>query len=137
MFQKLARLAVCATLFFAGTLLIAAQYQKERPEKPPKATKEKPSIYIVVQLNEEYQVIRKDELKDFRKNQNDQFKAAEKGYRQAQIDAKKSKQKFDLAKPVRPIIKTIPGEYTSKDKADAQANTLREDAEKAKAKAKK
>jgi hypothetical protein len=137
MSQFLTRTAVILTLFFAASAVMAAQYQKERPAKAPRATKEKPSIYIVVQLNEEYQVIRKDELKDFRKSQNDQFKAAEKGYKQAQLDAKKAKQKFEQSKPVRPIIKTIAGEYTSKDKAEEQANTLREEAEKAKAKAKK
>jgi hypothetical protein len=113
----------------------AAGYQKEKPEK--RAPKEKPSIYIIVQLNEEYQVIRKDELKNFNKSQMEQHKSAEKAYAEAKKEAKKSKQKFDQPKPVRPIIKTISGQYTSKEKADEQANKLREEAEKLKAKSSK
>ena len=112
-----------------------AGYRQDKPEK--RATKEKPSIYIIVQLNEEYQVIRKDELKNFNKSQMEQHKSAEKAYAEAKKEAKKTKQKFDQPKPVRPIIKTISGQYTSKEKADEQANKLREEAEKAKAKSSK
>jgi hypothetical protein len=135
--QKLARFALVVTLFFAVSAIAGAAYQKEKPEKPPKGPREKPSIYIIVQLNEDFQVMRKEELKEFRKSQTEQFKAAEKGYKQAQKDAKKAKEKFDQPKPVRPIIKPIAGEYTNKEKAEEQANKLREEVEKAKSKAKK
>lgn len=127
---------IMALALFAGLAATgdAAGYQNAKQERKPK---EKPSIYIIVQLNEEYQVIRKDELKDFNKSQMEQHKSAEKAYAEAKKEAKKSKQKFDQPKPVRPIIKTISGQYTSKETADAKANELREEAEKAKAKSSK
>jgi hypothetical protein len=129
--QKPVTFIVSLALMIGLTTVAAANYQKGE-----KKAKEKPSIYIIVQVNEEYQVIRKDELKDFNKTQMEQHKNAEKAYAEAKKEAKKSKQKFDQPKPVRPIIKTISGQFTSKEKADEQANKLREEAEKARAKSK-
>ena len=132
--RKLLSIILSLTFVTGWAAIGAAGYQKEKSEK--KTPKEKPSIYIIVQLNEEYQVIRKDELKDFNKSQMEQHKSAEKAYAERKKEAKKTKEKFTDPKPVRPIIKTISGQYTSKEKADEQANKLREEAEKAKAKLK-
>jgi hypothetical protein len=108
-----------AVLLIAG-LTSVPSYGAKQQEKLQKPAATKPETYVVVQIGpEELKVVTKSELKDLRKSVAEEDKKKKKEYDEAMKTAK-GKDKADLVKPVKRLVKTVPGSPTFKTKEDAE-----------------
>jgi hypothetical protein len=110
---------------------IASPWASAAP--PEKEEKAKSGSFAVVQVDAEYQVVRKAELKDFQKGLNDKFTAAVKAHAEARKAAVKAKEKFTTPAPKRPKVKTLPKIFDTEEAASAYVQQLKDEDEKKKA----
>jgi len=119
------------TLFLTAPALLgvpgAASLQAQRGGKggtggkptTPDNKKEKKEQWAVVQIGEDYQVVKKSELKSMKKDLEDRYRADVKAWNQSKKSAQKAKEKFDAPKPVRPKFKVVKKNF----KFEAEAKT--------------
>ncbi len=104
--------------FFIVTPLFA------QPDPQPKPEKE---AWIVVQTAKEgFQVMEADELKDFKKKSEADYKEALAAWTKAKAAAKKEKREFDEPKPEKPMAKKAAGPFKSEEEAINAKNKILE-----------
>lgn len=118
---------------FAAFLLLALSVAIVAPHARSAPPKEDKAAFAVVQVDQEYTVIRKADLKDFQKGINEKYAAEVKKHAQARKDAAKTKEKFTTPAPKRPKVRTLPKAFATEEEANAYAAELKEADEKAKA----
>lgn len=118
---------------FGAFLLLALASAIVAPPVRAAPPKEDKAAYAVVQVDDDYTVIRKADLKDFQKGVNDKYAAEVKKHAQARKEAAKSKTNFTTPAPKRPKVRNLPKAFASEEEATAYAAQLKEAAEKAKA----
>ncbi|RIK81327.1 MAG: hypothetical protein DCC68_09080 [Planctomycetota bacterium] len=118
---------------FGAFLLLALSVAIIAPQARSAPPKEDKAAYAVVQVDEEYTVIRKADLKDFQKGINEKYAADVKKHAQARKDAVKAKEKFTTPAPKRPKVRTLPKAFATEEEANTYAAELKEADEKAKA----
>jgi hypothetical protein len=120
--SKTTRFAMFGVLALASAIL--APTGSAAP--PPKEEK---VAYIIVQVDAEYTVIRKADLKDFQKGINDKYLGQVKEHAEAKKDAVAKKQKFTTPPPKRPKVKQVPKNFTNEEEASEHAQQLKREAE--------
>jgi len=98
--------------------------------KPPATTKPKKEFWAVVQVGEDYQVVKKSDLKKFKKDLETSYRNDLKSWNQSKKDAQKAKEKFDAPKPVKPKIKVIRKNFKFETEAKTHVQVLKERASK-------
>ncbi len=126
--SNLTRFQAFALLALGISVLCAATRRAESAQP-----KEKKESFAVVQVDAEYAVVRKAELKDFQKALSEKFAAAVKAHQQARKDAVKNKEKFTEPAPRRPKVRTLPKVFDSEEAASAFVQQLKEEEERKKA----
>jgi hypothetical protein len=86
------------------------------PDKPPRQNN---VPFVVVQVDADYQLVRRNEVAQFQKTVNEQYKEDLKAYQEAKKAAAKEKQKFDEPMPKKPKIKVHPGSFKTEEEANA------------------
>jgi ribosomal protein S17E len=110
---------------FIGSSALAAQPK-------PKEKKEKPEQWAIVQVDEEYQAVRKTDVKQLQKTLTEKYTADLKAWQEHKKEAVKSKMKFDEPKPVSPKVKQMPSTYSSEEAASAAIEKLKAEHDKKK-----
>jgi hypothetical protein len=112
--------------------LMAAPAAAQKKEPAPK--KEKPPTYLIMQIDDEFEVIDAKEYTSRTKEIAQKFKEDSKSWSERSLEAKREKQKFDEPKPKQPKTKKLPGTYTSREDADKAREKAKEDHDKMKSK---
>jgi hypothetical protein len=87
--------------------------------KTPKGKTPKPESYIVIQTGDDFEVVKQSELAARKKKASEKFQQDLKAYQTAKKEAVKTKEKFDMPRPVETRIKRV-GSKTFKTQADAE-----------------
>ena len=89
------------------------------------ASKPKAEAYVVVQVGDRAEVVKKAEVNAFKKRLDEQFRAEVKAWEEAKRSAAKSKQPFDQPKPKKPAVKIHKKTFKSESEAKSYAESLR------------
>jgi hypothetical protein len=120
--SKTTRLAMFVVLALTAAILAPAGHSAP----PPKVEK---VAYVIVQVDAEYTVIRKADVKDFQKGINDKYAGQVKEHQAARKEAIAKKEKFTTPAPKRPKVKLVPKNFTSEEDASQHAQRLKREAE--------
>jgi hypothetical protein len=114
-----------ALLGLPGTASLHAQRGKSgKPETSKKAPSKK-EYWAVVQVGEDFEVVKKSELKTFTKGFEDRYRADMKAWNDSKKAAHKAKEKFDAPKPVKPKVKVIRKNFKFEAEAKTHATMLK------------
>lgn len=117
---RLAAAVLCAAL---PCLPIQAQ---DHPVKPaPHAQDGKADKFVVVQVGADFQVVAKSELDNLKKQLAARHKQELAGYEKEKQAADAAHKKLDHAAPKETAVTVKPGEYASKDAAEAALQKLK------------
>jgi hypothetical protein len=94
-----------------------------RPD--PNASKAKSETYVVVQVGDRAEVVKKSEVNAYKKRLDEQYRAEVKAWDEAKRAAAKGKQPFDQPKPKKPAIKIHRKTFKTEGEAKTFADSLR------------
>lgn len=106
----------------AGALLAPAAVTQDQPA-------DKPELFTVVQVDEEFRVVGKDEVEALKKQLAEEHKQAVADHKQRKAEAKKAKAKFTEPAPKPKKLKVVKAGL-EQEKADALVKELEEKAKK-------
>lgn len=118
---------------FAAAMLCAAlpclpAFAQDHPVKPaPHAqdgTKQDKPVFVVVQVGTDFQVIAKSEVESLKKQVAEKHKQALAEFAKEKQAAEAAHKKFDRPAPKEATVVVKPGEYPTKDAADAAMQKL-------------
>jgi hypothetical protein len=117
MLKALTLVAVASTLVFASQTA-TAQYGRGPARVAQKTDKPKSTIlFVVVQIDGDYQVVEKAKVKEVEKSLREAFKDETKQWNEAKKQAAKEKQKFTDPKPVMKKVKIHSATFKSEEDA--------------------
>lgn len=124
MFRSGLFLALAACLASACSSLAVAQ----------RAKKERPTPYVIMQMNNEFIVLKATDAKPREIQLQTEYNEAVKAHKLAEKEAKKNKEKFTQKPPVRPSIRYVGKQYKTEEEAqEAREKFVKEwEAQKAK-----
>ena len=116
--KKRVMLASAMVVALIAGALSAPSHAAEHGRLAQKPAATKVEMYSVVQVGDEVKVLKKSELITFQKGLADAYKQEMKAYNEAKKEAGKKKEKLDMPKPVKPIVKTLKTLLKSQQEAD-------------------
>jgi hypothetical protein len=82
----------------------------------------KAEFWAVVQVGDDFQVMKKEDVKSFKKKTSDRYRDEVKAYTRAKAAAAKAKESFKEPRPVLPRVKVLKQSF----KSESEANTYRD-----------
>ncbi|MBN2489898.1 MAG: hypothetical protein JXQ29_03500 [Planctomycetes bacterium] len=84
----------------------------------------KSELFVVVQVGDRAEVVKKSEVSAFTKRLDEQHRAEVKAYEEARRNAAKEGEPFDRPPPTKPVVKVHPKTFKAESEAKASAESL-------------
>jgi hypothetical protein len=114
--KRYAKLAVAMTV---ASIAVAWMAFDATAATAAKAAAQRKEVYMVVQIGDDISVIAKSQQNEEQKRVALQYKDELKAYEQAKKEATKNKEKGELVKPVKHIVKILKNGLKSQQEAEA------------------
>jgi hypothetical protein len=123
-----------AVLCFALAGTVAAQDKKPpAPQGKPAAEAKAPAeMFVIAKTGDKFEVMSKTDLEAKKKKAAEDFKASKEAWKKEKDAAEAAHKKLDKPEPKEATIEVKPGEYPTKEAAEAELKKMQADKDKAK-----
>jgi hypothetical protein len=122
-----------AVLCFALAGTVAAQDKKPpAPAGKPAAEAKAPEVFVIAKTGDKFEVMAKSEVEAKKKKAAEDFKASKEAWEKDKKAADAAHKKLDKPEPKEQSIEVKPGEYPTKDAAEAELKKMQAEKDKGK-----